>query len=136
MDDKQESLTAKSITFCSCGGDRIDPGLLLRFEEHLGGLSARVIKLSDPGGLAASHNTPLADLLNGSLESLVIGCYACTMSLLIDQMRDQSDHRAFFNYINLVELSYENVISQVMSIYSNFIRGDRRCRRKFIVNMG
>jgi NAD-dependent dihydropyrimidine dehydrogenase PreA subunit len=119
MKENQESLTAGNILFCNCGGDRINHDLLKNVERHLMGIPARVTKLSDLCGLAAVKDRRLSDIPERSEEYLVIGCYPRTMSLLIDQVSGQSRRKASFKHINLIESTYEDVISQLNTIYEN-----------------
>lgn len=75
----------KSIVFCNCGGEIIQPDRLKFLEEYLGKVNAEIVKFSDLCGIAAMDKDKLPEVFTADNDYLIIGCFPRSMRLLLEQ---------------------------------------------------
>jgi Pyruvate/2-oxoacid:ferredoxin oxidoreductase delta subunit len=123
MIEGSESFKAKHIILCNCRGERIHQDLIGRVDEHLKKMAVRVTRLSDLCGLVIQNNEQVSGLFVAGTEYLVIGCYHRTISLLLDKIKRPSDKPFSCKLINLIDLSYEEVLD-IINGFSGEVKGD------------
>lgn len=103
----------KHILFCNCAGERIHPDFLIRVDKYLKDLPVKVTKMSDLCGLVVHNKKQLSDLLQEDAEFLVIGCFQRTMSILFEQIYNNTAKSFTFCHINMIESSTDEVIHEI-----------------------
>jgi NAD-dependent dihydropyrimidine dehydrogenase PreA subunit len=108
----------KTIVFCRCGGERIDPERLQWIENSLKESAAEVVVLSDLCMLSVLGKDKLKGLFQEGKEYMVIGCYERSMKLLLDKGNVDLENKPVEN-LNFLELSNEEIAQKVASFCEN-----------------
>lgn len=105
----------KYILFCSCRGERVDPGLISGIESFLKMAPVNTYKIHDLCGTLQEKNDQLQRLFRNRDEYLVIGCYRRTMDLLLSQVAIPLNYK----HINLIESNQEETFRQISDFCSD-----------------
>lgn len=108
----------EKIVFCNCGGERINSERLQFIENNLRKFNIEIIKLSDLCRLSALDKDRLNNVFREGKEYLIVGCYSRSLKLLLEQVNVDLNNISF-EYINIIELTDEEIFQEVSSFCLN-----------------
>lgn len=107
----------KTIVFCNCSSERINPERLQTIEKNLVSLSTDLIKVSDLCGVSVLGKEKLRNVFKENEEYLIIGCHSRALKLLLEKAGIESGNYSC-RFINFLQSDDEEIFSETFSFSS------------------